>query len=69
MAGVFTGMIVGVACTTFLILSNRDPIGGLNAGFLSLCFNFAVAVLVSLLAPVKATGLAERFSESRSDTA
>jgi solute:Na+ symporter, SSS family len=66
-AGVFTGMIVGVACTAFLILSNRDPIGGLNAGFLSLCLNFAVAVLVSLLAPDKAEGRTESFSASGSD--
>jgi len=67
MVGVLTGMIVGVACTAFLILSNRDPIGGLNAGFLSLCFNFAVTVLVSILAPVKAAKLAENFSASGSD--
>jgi len=67
MVGVFTGMIVGVSCTAFLILSNRDPIGGLNAGFLSLCLNFIVAVIVSMLAPVKATGLAESFSASGSD--
>ena len=62
MAGVFAGMVVGVAGTAFLILSNRDPIGGLNAGFLSLCFNFAVTVVVSMLAPVKAAGLTENFS-------
>ena len=68
MAGVFAGMIVGVACTAFLILSNRDPIGGLNAGFLSLCFNFAVTIVVSMLAPVRAPGLAESFSASGTDT-
>jgi solute:Na+ symporter, SSS family len=67
MVGVFAGMIVGVACTAFLILSNRDPIGGLNAGFLSLCFNFAVAALVSMLAPVRTAHFAERFSASGSD--
>ncbi len=67
MVGVFTGMIVGVSGTAFLILTNRDPIGGLNAGFLSLCLNFVVAVIVSMLAPVKATGLAESFSASGSD--
>ncbi len=48
MAGVFSGMIVGVAGTAFLILSKRDPFGGLNAGFLALCANFAVVVLVSI---------------------
>ena len=48
MAGVFTGLVAGVACATFLILSNRDPFGGVNAGFLALCLNFAIATLVSL---------------------
>ena len=50
MAGVFSGLIAGVACTAFLILSNRDPFGGWNAGFLALCLNGAVTVLASLLA-------------------
>jgi SSS family solute:Na+ symporter len=53
MAGVFAGMIVGVACTAFLILSKRDPFCGLNAGFIALCSNFAVAVLVSMLGSAK----------------
>ncbi len=53
MVGVFSGMIVGVACTAFLVLSKRDPFAGLNAGFIALCLNSAVAVLASLLAPVK----------------
>jgi SSS family solute:Na+ symporter len=53
MAGVFGGMIAGAACAAFLILSKRDPFGGLNAGFVALCINFATAVLVSVLAPVK----------------
>jgi solute:Na+ symporter, SSS family len=63
MVGVFGGMIVGVAGTAFLMLSKRDPIGGLNAGFIALCANFAVAVLVSILAPAKAG-----FSAAASDT-
>jgi SSS family solute:Na+ symporter len=68
MAGVFGGMIVGVGCATFLILSKRDPFGGLNAGFIALCVNFAIVFLVSMLAPVQAREIAEVFSESVSDT-
>jgi len=66
MVGVFGGMLVGVACATFLILSKRDPVGGLNAGFVALCANFAITVLVSMLAPVQASGISERLSESAS---
>jgi SSS family solute:Na+ symporter len=64
MAGVFGGMIAGVACAAFLILSKRDPFGGLNAGFVALCVNFATTVLVSMLAPVKPSGLAEGLSSA-----
>src|ERR1700730_5366057 len=64
MVGVFGGMIAGVACAAFLILSKRDPFGGLNAGFVALCVNFATTVLVSMLAPVKPSGLAERLSSA-----
>src|ERR1700723_646129 len=53
MAGVFAGMIVGVGCTALLILSKRDPFYGVNAGFIALCSNFAVAVLVSMITPTK----------------
>jgi hypothetical protein len=31
----------------------RDPIMGLNAGFVALCCNFAVVAVVSLLGPAK----------------
>ncbi len=62
MAGVFCGLIAGVACTAVLILSNRDPLGGWNAGFLALCLNSAVAVLISLLVPEKSAATAEEFS-------
>ncbi|MFZ0635347.1 MAG: sodium:solute symporter family protein [Candidatus Acidiferrales bacterium] len=68
MAGVFGGMITGVTCATFLILSKRDPFGGSNAGFFALCVNFAITILISLLAPAKTGGFAEGFSTSASDT-
>jgi SSS family solute:Na+ symporter len=51
MLGVFAGLIAGVACATVLILSNHDPFGGVNAGFLALCLNFGIAVLWSALQP------------------
>jgi SSS family solute:Na+ symporter len=52
MAAVFTGMIVGVATVVFLMLSHRDPVFGLSAGFLALCLNFATVVSTTLLTPV-----------------
>jgi SSS family solute:Na+ symporter len=48
-AGVFAGLIAGVACAAVLILGKRDPIGGMNAGFVALCVNFAATAAVSLL--------------------
>jgi SSS family solute:Na+ symporter len=51
MPGVFAGLLTGVMCTVLLILGKKDPIGGINAGFIALCLNFAVSVVVSLLVP------------------
>jgi SSS family solute:Na+ symporter len=59
MAGIFVGLMVGVGCAVFLVLSGRDPLGGLNAGFISLCANFAIAVLISAFTSVKASGRAQ----------
>lgn len=50
-AGVFAGVVIGVATTLTLVISGRDPWHGLNAGFVALCVNFAVTVTISLLAP------------------
>ena len=52
-AAVFAGMVAGVAGVAFLMLSKRDPFLGLNAGFLCLCLNFALAVAGSLLTPAR----------------
>jgi len=57
--GVFSGMVAGVGGTVVLLLSGRDPVAGLNAGFLALCANFAVTVLVSLWSPASASLLEE----------
>jgi solute:Na+ symporter, SSS family len=50
-SGVFGGMISGVAAAVFLMLSHRDPLFGLSAGFLALCLNFLITVFASLLTP------------------
>jgi SSS family solute:Na+ symporter len=57
--GVLAGMITGICVILFLILTGRDPCFGLNAGFISLCLNFAVTGLVSLFTPVSITGFDE----------
>ena len=51
MEGVFAGLVAGVACATVLILGDHDPFHGINAGFLALCLNFAIAVFWSALRP------------------
>jgi SSS family solute:Na+ symporter len=52
MPAVFAGLATGVFIVFLLMLSHHDPLFGLNAGFVALCFNFAVVVIVSLLTPV-----------------
>ena len=54
-SAVFTGMVAGVATAMILMLSHHDPWFGVSAGFLSLCVNFALVVLVSLLSPAPHT--------------
>ena len=51
--GVFVGMIVGVVTAASLMAAHRDPVFGLNAGFVGLCVNLAVTVCASLLFPAK----------------
>ena len=48
-AGVFAGMVCGIAIVAALVLNKLDPYMGVNAGFLALCVNFAVTVAVSLM--------------------
>jgi solute:Na+ symporter, SSS family len=60
MLAVFTGMIAGVAAALFLMLSHRDPLFGLSAGFLALCLNFLIAVVMTLLTAPQRTGLQVR---------
>ena len=48
-AGVWSGMVAGLATVAFLVLSKNDPVLGINAGFFALCVNFAVVAAVSLI--------------------
>ena len=48
MPAVFAGMIVGVVTVAILALTKRDPFFGFNAGFVALCLNFVVPVVLSL---------------------
>jgi SSS family solute:Na+ symporter len=45
---VFLGMIAGVVIAVVLMSAHLDPIVGLNAGFVALCINFIVTIVVSL---------------------
>jgi SSS family solute:Na+ symporter len=54
-SAVFTGMAAGVATAMILMLTHHDPLFGVSAGFVALCLNFALVVLVSLLAPAPHT--------------
>jgi SSS family solute:Na+ symporter len=47
-SAVIIGLVVGVACATFLTLSGRDPFYGINAGFVALCLNFLIVTIGSL---------------------
>jgi solute:Na+ symporter, SSS family len=48
---VFAGLIAGVVSAVLLMVSHRDPLFGVSAGFLALCLNFVIVVCVSLLTP------------------
>jgi SSS family solute:Na+ symporter len=58
-SGVSTGLVTGIAAAAFLMLSGRDPFHGLNAGFIALCFNFAVTGVISLLTPMRVAAFDE----------
>jgi len=61
-AGIFAGLVTGIAIAVLLMLTGRDPYHGFNAGFIALCFNFAVTAVVSLLTPVRVAGFDETFT-------
>ena len=43
----------------FLVFSKHDPYFGYNAGFVALCLNLAVTVVVSMLAPAQPNRIEE----------
>jgi SSS family solute:Na+ symporter len=65
MPGVFTGIVVGVTTASFLMLTKRDPFVGINAGFLALCLNLVVTVVVSSVTRFQLSGFEERGQGSQ----
>jgi SSS family solute:Na+ symporter len=53
MPGVLAGIAAGVASVAFLTLTNQDPFFGWSAGFVALCLNFVITLILSLLAPAR----------------
>ncbi|HEY1800877.1 MAG TPA: hypothetical protein VGG46_08080 [Terriglobales bacterium] len=56
-AGMFAGLTAGVGLAMILVFSRHDPFIGLNAGFVALCVNVAVTVLISVSIPAQQNGL------------
>ena len=42
-------MATDISVATVLMVTGHDPFYGINAGFVALCFNFTVTVMISLL--------------------
>lgn len=55
-AGVMAGLVSGAGLVAFFVLTGRDPFLGVNAGFVALLANFAVATIVSLASPAQPSG-------------
>lgn len=51
--GAAAGIVVGVGLVLYLIISQHDPIWGLNAGIVALGANFVVTILGSLIRPAR----------------
>jgi SSS family solute:Na+ symporter len=64
---VFAGIVTGVAIVAGLMLTKHDPVFGLNAGFLALCANFLVTVLLSLASRPRPNGFIEDRAEDASE--
>ena len=64
MPAVFAGMAAGVATAVFLMLSHRGPLFGWSAGFVALCLNFLITILLSLLTP-QSEGMRKRDAADR----
>lgn len=64
MPGVFAGMASGLVIVVVLMLSKHDPFMGVNAGFVALCFNFAITGVVTLLTSADEKGFEPGFASS-----
>ena len=51
MRAVAAGMLTGVTLAVLLMGTHHDPFFGVSAGFVALCLNFLIAVIVSLMGP------------------
>jgi len=58
--GVFAGILVGVGCALLLVVTKHDPWMGLNAGFVALCLNFVVTIVMSFATRPQPDGFAEQ---------
>jgi len=52
-SAIFTGLVTGIAIVAVLGLSGHDPFMGINAGFIALCCNIALTLLLTWLSPSK----------------
>jgi SSS family solute:Na+ symporter len=64
-AGVFAGLVAGVATSMILTYTKHDPVIGLNAGFVALCVNLVITSSASLMTAAQPN----RFEEERVQTA
>ena len=55
-AGVFSGMVAGIALSVVLMVSGRDPYHGMAAGFVGFCLNVVVTGVVTACTRVKVNG-------------
>lgn len=58
--GVFAGLLAGVGLAMIFVFTKHDPFIGLNAGFVALCVNVAVTMLVSISTPAQENGFEEQ---------
>jgi len=58
-AGVFSGMVAGIALSVALMVSGRDPYHGMAAGFIGFCLNVVVTGVVTACTRVTVSGFEE----------
>lgn len=63
-AAVWAGLTIGIGLLAFLLWAGRDPLWGLNAGFLALAANFVVTWLISVFVAQKTAPVAQTAGEN-----